>query len=163
PDVLTVAKGLANGLPIGATLAKDAVADLFQPGDHGSTFSGGPVVCRAALAVLKTLSPDRLRRIARTSRIFEEELERWGRELSPIRAVRGVGFMWGIELDRPGAAVVDLCRKDGLLVNCTAEKVIRLLPPYCLTEKEIRRGLSVLKRNLELFFQKTSQGRIENP
>jgi predicted acetylornithine/succinylornithine family transaminase len=148
PDVLTVAKGLANGLPIGACLARPAVADLFKPGDHASTFSGGPVVCEAGLAVLEVLSPRMLARVAALGRLIGRELEGWRKELPFIREVRGLGLMRGIELDRPGAGVVARCRDAGLLVNCTADRVIRLLPPFILTDAEARAGLRILKKAL---------------
>jgi acetylornithine/N-succinyldiaminopimelate aminotransferase len=149
PDVLTLAKGLGNGLPIGACVAKAPVADLFSPGDHGSTFSGGPAVCRAALEVLKVLTPDMLARIKALGDLFLKELSSWKGSLPAVKNVRGLGLMLGIELDRPGAPVVAACREAGLVVNCTAERVIRLLPPFCLTDGEVSDGLAVLKTALK--------------
>jgi predicted acetylornithine/succinylornithine family transaminase len=148
PDIFTLAKGLANGLPIGACVARPAVADLFGPGDHASTFSGGPVVCQASRVVLKALTPQMLRRIRILGERFRREIESWKKEIPSIRSVRGVGFMWGIELDRPGADLVMACLKDGLLINCTADRVIRLLPPFCLSDQDVVRGLSILRKNL---------------
>ncbi len=149
PDVLTLAKGLGNGLPIGACLARTPVADLFSPGDHGSTFSGGPAVCRAALEVLKVLTPGMLARVKSLGDLFLKELSSWKAELPAVKNVRGLGLMLGIELDRPGAPVVAACREAGLVLNCTAETVIRLLPPFCLTDGEVSDGLSTLKRVLK--------------
>jgi acetylornithine/N-succinyldiaminopimelate aminotransferase len=149
PDVLSIAKGLGNGLPIGACLAKDEVADLFKPGDHGSTFSGGPVVCAAALEVLKALTPAFLSSVEKKGRRMLEEISSWKAGIPAIRSVRGLGMMLGVELDRPGAPVVDACREDGLLVNCTAERVVRLLPPLILSDREVAAGLAILKRNLK--------------
>jgi len=146
PDVLTMAKGLANGLPIGATIARPEVADLFKPGDHASTFSGGPVVCRAAQAVLKALTAAQLKRIAFLGRRFLDEISSWKKDVPSIVAVRGLGLMIGIELDRPGGGIVDACRESGLLVNCTADRVIRLLPPFILTDAQASAGLAVLKK-----------------
>jgi tRNA(Arg) A34 adenosine deaminase TadA len=117
PDVLTVAKGLANGLPIGATLARPDVADLLKPGDHASTFSGGPVVCRAGLAVLSALTPELLSRVGALGARMRGEIAGWKKEVPGVKTVRGEGLMIGIELDRPGAAVVEACREAGLLVN----------------------------------------------
>jgi len=148
PDVLSLAKGLANGLPLGATVAKTEVADLFGPGDHGTTFGGGAVVCRAGLAVLKALTPAQLRRVEALGKMFLREFAAWQKEIPAIRQVRGLGLMLGIELDRPGAPVVKKCREDGLLINCTAERVVRLLPPFCLLDGEVKKGLGILKRAL---------------
>lgn len=149
PDVLSIAKGLGNGLPVGACLAQNAVADLFKPGDHGSTYSGGAVVCRAALEVLKALTPALLERVRGMGQRFIDEISAWKKEIPAIKNVRGLGLMVGIELDRPGASVVDGCREDGLLVNCTADKVIRLLPPLILSDAQFSDGLAILKKNLQ--------------
>jgi predicted acetylornithine/succinylornithine family transaminase len=149
PDVLTVAKGLGNGLPVGACIAQARVADLFAPGDHGSTFSGGPVVCRAALEVLKALTPAALERIAALGRTFLKEMSSWTKEIPAVKGARGMGLMLGLQLDRPGAPVVAACREAGLIVNCTAETVVRLLPPFCLTDAEVSDGLSILKTALK--------------
>ncbi len=157
PDVLTAAKGLANGLPLGATLARRPVADLLGPGDHGSTFSGGPVVCAAALEVLRLLTPKALARARALSKLFHEELRSWQGELPLIREVRGLGLMLGIELDRPGAEAVRLCRERGLIVNCTAERVIRLLPPLVLSEGQARQGLKILKMALRCLSDRTAR------
>lgn len=146
PDVLSVAKGLANGLPLGATLAKEPIADMLKPGDHGSTFGGGPVVCRAALAVLKALNPPLLRKVGALGRAFKREIESWKKDVPAIKVVRGLGLMIGVELDRPCAPVVKKCREAGLLVNCTADRVVRLLPPFCLTDAELKKGLALLKK-----------------
>ncbi|HRY28552.1 MAG TPA: aspartate aminotransferase family protein [Elusimicrobiota bacterium] len=148
PDVLTVAKGLANGLPIGATLAQKKTAALFGPGDHGSTFGGGAVPCGAGLAVMKALNAGTLARVRRLGRLFREEFEKWQEEMSFIKEVRGAGCILGLELRIPGGDVVAFCRERGLLVNCTAERVIRLLPPFCLTDAEAAHGLRILKEGL---------------
>ncbi len=149
PDVLSIAKGLANGLPIGATLARPEVADLLKPGDHASTFGGGPVVCRAALEVLKALDAAQLDRIRDLGKEFLSEISSWKSEIPAIKIVRGLGLLVGIELDRPGVSVVDFCRENGLLVNCTAEKVVRLLPPFILTDAQVAEGLAILKKALK--------------
>jgi acetylornithine aminotransferase len=145
PDVLIAAKALANGLPIGATIARPDAADLLQPGDHASTFGGGPVPCRAALAVLAALDEARLARVRALGDLFFGEINSWRKTMPFIRDVRGAGLMIGIELDRPGAPVVARAREAGLLVNCTADRVIRLLPPFVLTDPEARKGLAVLQ------------------
>ncbi|HOW28733.1 MAG TPA: aspartate aminotransferase family protein [Elusimicrobiota bacterium] len=146
PDVLTSAKGLADGIPIGATLAKPAVADLLKPGDHASTFGGGPVVCAAALAVLDILTPAYLKRIRQTGEEISRRLMEMRSRNPVITDVRGRGLMWGVQLDRPGDAVVPFCRENGLLVNCTAGNVIRLLPPFCVGKKEIDRAMDLIEK-----------------
>lgn len=148
PDVLTSAKGLANGLPIGAILAKKEVADLLQPGDHASTFGGGAVPCRAAQAVLAALRPSALARARRVAGRMRREIESWKATMPFVTEVRGAGHMLGLEIDRPGADLVTRARENGLLINCTADRVLRLLPPLILTEAEARRGLALLKKTL---------------
>jgi predicted acetylornithine/succinylornithine family transaminase len=149
PDVLSIAKGLANGYPIGATLAKPEVADLLKPGDHASTFGGGPVVCRAAQEVLKALSTEQLRRVETLGQRVRDEISSWRSVCPAIKDVRGMGLMIGVELDRSGVPIVEACREAGLLVNCTAETVVRLLPPFVLTDAEAAEGLSILKDALK--------------
>lgn len=149
PDVMAIAKGLANGLPMGALLARGEIADLIRPGDHASTFGGGAVPCQAALAVLKQITPSLLSGVNRLGDLIRKEVTGWKSEMPYIKAVRGAGLMVGIELDRPGADVVPAARKKGLLVNCTADTVIRLLPPFVLTRAETLRGLALLKTALK--------------
>ncbi len=148
PDVMTIAKGLANGLPVGAIIARSALADLLHPGDHATTFGGGAVPCRAALAVLKQLTLKTLVRVEKLGRLFREEIDSWKKEMPAIRDVRGAGLMIGIELDRPAADVVKACREAGLLINCTADRVLRLLPPLVLSDQEAKQGLKILRSNL---------------
>jgi acetylornithine/N-succinyldiaminopimelate aminotransferase len=145
PDVMSIAKGLANGLPMGALLARGEIADLIGPGDHATTFGGGPVPSQAALAVLNQIVPSLLSDVNRLGTLIRQEITEWKTECPFIKEVRGEGLMIGIELDRPGADVVHSARKAGLLINCTAGNVIRLLPPFVLTRPQILRGLKLLK------------------
>lgn len=149
PDVMSIAKGLGNGLPIGAILARGEIADLIRPGDHATTFGGGAVPCQAALAVLRQLTPSLLSDVKRLGALMRREISGWTVEMPFIKDVRGVGLMVGVELDRPGAAVVPAALEKGLLVNCTADTVIRLLPPFVLSRTETRRGLALLKSVLK--------------
>jgi predicted acetylornithine/succinylornithine family transaminase len=149
PDVMTLAKGLGNGLPIGAIVARESVAALLRPGDHASTFGGGPVPCQAALAVLRQLTPSLLSDVKRLGKLIRKEIAGWSFPF--VKEVRGAGLMIGIELDRPGADIVPAALQKKLLVNCTADKVIRLLPPFVLTRKETLRGLAILKSVFETF------------
>ena len=140
PDVVTLAKGLANGVPIGACLARGEAAQVFQPGSHGSTFGGNPLACAAALAVIDTVEREGL--TARAAelgvRMLSEFQARLG-GLPGVRAVRGLGLMLGIELDRPCGELVGRALERGLLINVTAGKVIRLLPPLIISDDEAQR------------------------
>lgn len=148
PDVVTLAKGLANGVPIGACLARGAAAEVLGPGSHGSTFGGNPLACRAARAVLETLDRDDL--IANAAEQGAYLLEGFRAALADVPRVvevRGRGLMLGIELDRPCADLVVAALEAGLLINVTAERVIRLLPPLILARAEadqLIEGLSAL-------------------
>lgn len=137
PDVMTLAKALGNGVPIGACLTSGAAAAAFTPGSHGSTFGGNPLACRAALAVVDTLRREQL--VERAGCLGDRMLAALRRELAgcaPVQAIRGKGLMIGIALDRPCAELVKQALEHGLLINVTAEKVIRLLPPLILTDAE---------------------------
>ncbi|CRI65298.1 Acetylornithine aminotransferase [Thiocapsa sp. KS1] len=153
PDVVTLAKGLANGVPIGACLARGAAAEVFGPGSHGSTFGGNPLVCRAARAVLETIVAEGL--IANAAEQGAYLLDGFRDALAHVPGVvdiRGRGLMLGIELDRPCADLVGQALEAGLLINVTAERVIRLLPPLILARPEadqLLQGLSgLIKRYL---------------
>lgn len=138
PDVMTLAKALGNGVPIGACLARGAAADLFAPGNHGSTFGGNPLACAAALAVCQTMSQQRIwDQAARLGEQLVDELGAALADLSGVRDVRGLGLMIGIELDRPCGELVGRALTDGLLINVTANNVIRLLPPLVLSAEQL--------------------------
>ena len=137
PDVATLAKALGNGVPIGACLARGKAAEVMQPGTHGSTFGGNPLACRAAIAVLEVLEQEQLVRHAAT--LGEQLLAGFTAALSGlegIKEIRGLGLMIGIELDRPCTELVSKAMEQGLLINVTAERVVRLLPPLITTEKQ---------------------------
>ncbi len=132
---MTLAKGLGNGVPIGACLARGPAAELFGPGSHGSTFGGNPLACRAALAVLETLQSEGLP--ARAAVLGEHLLAGFRARLQGVAGVvdiRGRGLMVGIELDRPCPELVGQALARGLLINVTNDKVIRLLPPLVLQD-----------------------------
>lgn len=138
PDVVSLAKGLGNGLPIGANLVAGAARDLFSPGTHGTTFGGNPLVCRAALAVLDVMQEEALcEQAARQGELLRNRLnERLGHRDGVI-AVRGRGLMLGVELDRPAGELVMAALERGLILNVTAERVIRLLPPLIVDDAEV--------------------------
>jgi acetylornithine aminotransferase len=137
PDVMTLAKGLGNGMPIGACLARGAAAEVFAPGNHGSTFGGNPLACRVALTVLDIVESRQL--VERAGVLGEHMLKgfqaRLG-ELPGVVSIRVSGLMIGIELDRPCAELVSLALERGILINVTADKVVRLLPPLIISDAE---------------------------
>ena len=137
PDVMTLAKGLGNGMPIGACLARGDAADLFQPGNHGSTFGGNPLACAAGLAVVETLQEQDL--AARAEELGLRMLTAFELALGDqeyITDIRGLGLMIGIELDRPCGELVGMALERGLLINVTAVNTIRLLPPLVLGDDD---------------------------
>ena len=137
PDVMTLAKGLGNGVPIGACIARGAAAEVLQPGTHGSTFGGNPLVCAAALAVIETIERDAL--VKRAADLGASMIKGLTQALSDNRAVtaiRGHGLMLGIELDRGCYDLVKIALAQGLLINVTADKTVRLLPPLILSDDE---------------------------
>lgn len=137
PDVVTLAKGLANGVPIGACLASGTAADALGPGSHGSTFGGNPLACRAALSVLDTLEREDL--ATRASVLGDRIIDGLDTRLNGIagvRDIRGRGLMIGIELDRPCPELVTSALERGLLINVTAGSVVRLLPPLIIDDDQ---------------------------
>jgi len=154
PDVITLAKALGNGVPIGACLARGEAAELFGPGSHGSTFGGNPLACAAALAVADTMEEERLWERAATlgDRLLAGFRERLG-GLEGVTDIRGRGLMIGIELDRPCGELVGRALDEGLLVNVTADTVLRLLPPLVLGDDEAERLLDGVSRLVETFLQ----------
>ena len=145
PDLLALAKGLAGGLPMGAVLAREPVASAFEPGTHGSTFGGNPLSCAAALVVCRrVLGGHLVEEAARRGRYLAAQLRERLRGVPIVRDIRGIGLMVGIELKEPGAAYVESCRRRGLLINCTAECVLRLLPPLIVAERHCRAAGAIL-------------------
>ncbi|MER5490781.1 acetylornithine transaminase [Streptomyces sp. NPDC002454] len=144
PDVVTLAKGLGGGLPLGAVLAFGPAAELLRPGQHGTTFGGNPVCCAAGLAVLDTLAgEDLLANVKRQGAALREAIESWGHPL--VRRVRGAGLLLGIVLTEPRAAQVQRAAQDaGLLVNAPAPDVVRLMPPLNLRDDEAEAFLQAL-------------------
>ena len=155
PDVMTLAKGLGSGVPIGACLAAGAATGTFAPGNHGSTFGGNPLACRAALTTLDVIEQDGLmqRAVSVGERIrlgIAAAIAKAG--LTSVKEIRGRGLMIGIELDRPCGELVAKALEAGLLINVTAERVIRLLPPLVMTDNEADQlvaGLATLIGNFE--------------
>jgi acetylornithine/succinyldiaminopimelate/putrescine aminotransferase len=145
PDIMTLAKALANGIPIGAMLCREEVAAALTPGTHGSTFGGTPFVTSVALATLTTVLADKLpEHAARMGDVLMDGLRGLQRELSTVRQVRGRGLLIGVELSHPVGPVVDGCRERGLLVLSAGERVLRLAPPLIVQAADCRRALDVI-------------------
>jgi len=140
PDIMALAKGLAGGFPMGAILAKDAVAAAFQPGTHASTFGGNPLACAASVATIETLLEDGflLDHCRRIGKYFKDNLEKLKRDFpSCIAEVRGLGLLIGMELTKTCGPIVESCTARGILINCTSGNVLRFTPPLIVAEKEI--------------------------
>ena len=145
PDVMTLAKGLGSGVPIGACLAKGAAAELFKPGNHGSTFGGNPLACAAGLATLEAIESQNL--CAQASEIgtfIREGLNQQLAGTTGVVNIRNAGLMIGIELDRPCGDLVKLALERGLIINVTADSVVRLLPPLIMTRDEAQQVVDML-------------------
>jgi acetylornithine aminotransferase len=158
PDVLTLAKALGNGVPIGACLARGPAASVLGPGSHGSTFGGNPLACRAALAVLETLETESL--IERSARMGAYLLDGFQHTLGGregVADIRGLGLMLGIELERGCSGLVGQALNAGLLINVTAERVIRLLPPLILQRAEAKLLIEKLSMLVAAFLNKPAE------
>jgi acetylornithine/N-succinyldiaminopimelate aminotransferase len=154
PDIVVVAKPLAGGLPLGAFLAREEFAAAFSPGLHGSTFGGGPLVCATGLTFLDTVERKRLfANVRARGAELHAGLKQLAVKFDFIREVRGEGLMLGVDLDVEGAPYVAEALKQGLLINCTHEHILRLLPPFILTAEQVKEGLS----KLESVFTKTER------
>jgi acetylornithine/N-succinyldiaminopimelate aminotransferase len=147
PDIMTIAKGLGGGVPIGAMLATDRVASGFQPGNHASTFGGNPLVCAAAVATIDVLLEDGfiLDQCNRMSKHFIGKLEGLKEEFpNLVTEVRGKGLLLGIELTTDVAPIVRACLEKGILINCTSSNVLRFIPPLIVQKKDIDQLIDVL-------------------
>lgn len=146
-DIITLAKGLGGGLPIGAILCNEKLADTFTPGDHGSTFGGNPVVCAGALAVLEQICNDELLLSVKAKGKFIRQVLTEAK-LPLIKNIRGLGLMIGIEVSCPPAEIQKKALEKGLLVLTASKNVVRLLPPLTISESEIKKGLDILLKCL---------------
>lgn len=154
PDVMTLAKSLGNGVPIGACLAKGIAANMIQPGSHGSTFGGNPLASRAALAVIEVLSKQKLH--TKAAKLGAEMLARFKSELSEfdgVISVRGKGLMLAIELDRECAQLVNMALEEHLLINVTSENVIRILPPLIIDHDTAQQIIEKVVRIVKAFLK----------
>src|SRR3989344_3801973 len=145
PDILTLAKALGSGFPIGAFVARKRIADTLQPGTHGTTFGGSPLACAAGLATFDAIKKEHLLQNARRMGIYLfKKLQELKEKHSVIREVRGIGLMTGLELGREGKNIYKACLKRGLLINCTQGNVLRIMPPLVVSKQQIDRGIKIL-------------------
>lgn len=146
PDLLTLAKPLAGGLPMGAVLVSPAIASAVQPGDHATTFGGGPFVASVALHVVERLSdPDLLANVRACGAVLEDALRSLAERSGRIRSIRGRGLLWGIDVQEPAGEIVARAREAGLLVCTAGEHTVRLIPPLVVSREEIVRAVGLLE------------------
>ncbi|MFN7169854.1 MAG: aspartate aminotransferase family protein [Candidatus Omnitrophota bacterium] len=146
PDMMTLAKSLGGGLPIGAMVAKEEIADYFKPGMHASTFGGSPLVCKTALAVLEAIERENLlKNCYEMGDYLKGKLKMLKEKFNFIREIRGMGLMLAMELDILGKPIVEECLKRGLLINCTQDKVLRIMPAINVKKKEIDKAVKILE------------------
>ncbi len=149
PDVMTLAKSLGGGFPIGAMVAKKEIADTLQPGTHATTFGGGPLACAASLAVFESIEKEKLlNQTVVLGAYLVKKLQALQKKFTIIREIRGTGLMIGVELTVEGKAIYEECVKRKLLINCTQGNVLRIMPPLVVKEKEIDRALEILEEVL---------------
>jgi acetylornithine/N-succinyldiaminopimelate aminotransferase len=149
PDMIALAKPLGLGIPLGAVILNEKVAAAIQAGQHGTTFGGGPLACRASLEYFKILEDEKmLMQIRKVGRYFKSRLEEL-KDLPVVKDVRGEGLMLAVELTVPGKEVVKEMLKQGFIFNCTHETVLRFLPPFIITEKQIDKFVKALRPVLE--------------
>ncbi|WP_457666777.1 acetylornithine/succinylornithine family transaminase [Thiolapillus sp.] len=157
PDVMTLAKALGNGVPIGACLANGKAADLFAPGNHGSTFGGNPLACAAGLAVMEQLTGNKLwEQAARKGEALASGLAQKLDGMEGFVEIRSLGLMLGIQLDHPCAELVGLALEKGLLINVTADSVVRLLPPLIISDEQIGQLVDQLSSLISGFLEAES-------
>ena len=158
PDVMPLAKGLGSGVPIGACLAKGVAAQLFKPGNHGTTFGGGPLVSVAALRTLEIMEEENLLANAtQMGAIMKAEFQKALAGVAGVKEIRGMGLMMGIELDRPCGDIVNMALETGLFTNVTQDSVIRLLPPLILNEIEAREIVARLAPVIKSFLSQATK------
>lgn len=149
PDIVTVAKPLAGGLPLGAVIANEKFAEAFTPGIHGTTFGGGPLVCAVALEFLNTIEDEDLfENVRERGAEIKEGLEKLQARFDFIREVRGEGLILGLDLSIEGGPIVEEALRQGLIINCTHEHILRFLPPFIIRTRQVREFLNIFSKAL---------------
>jgi predicted acetylornithine/succinylornithine family transaminase len=147
PDMLTLAKPLAGGLPMGAVLVTDEIAETIKPGDHGTTFGGGPLVAAVATHVLDRVSdPKLLRAVRENGAWLGEQLDALARRSGKVRAIRGTGFIWGLDVVEPANEIVKRGWEEGLLALTAGDHTLRILPPLVMDRDDLSRGVAILEK-----------------
>jgi acetylornithine/N-succinyldiaminopimelate aminotransferase len=155
PDLMILAKGLGGGLPIGALVAKTAIADTFRPGMHATTFGGSPLITKAALGALKGIVKDHmLKNTQAMGRYLLKEMNTLKKDFACIEDVRGIGLMLGIQLNRDGKAVYEACLDNGLIINCTQGNILRLMPALNVTKKQADKAVFIIRKVLNQITQR---------
>ena len=145
PDIMTLAKALGGGMPIGVMMAKKEIADLLRPGMHASTFGGSPLVCKAALSVLRAIRKEKLLNKAEDSAVYlNKKLAFLKDRYKTIKELRGLGLMLGLDLNIDGSAIAGACLKKGLIINCTHRTVLRMMPALDVSKKQIDKAVKIL-------------------
>ncbi|MBF0478188.1 MAG: aspartate aminotransferase family protein [Candidatus Omnitrophica bacterium] len=151
PDLMILAKALGGGLPIGALVVKEKYSDVFKPGMHASTFGGSPLVCKAALGAFKAIHTGKMLKNAKVmSKFLLNGLNELKKKYNCIVDVRGLGLMLGMELNIEGAPIVKACLDQGLIINCTQGKVLRIMPALNVTERQAKKALYILDKVLKM-------------
>jgi acetylornithine/N-succinyldiaminopimelate aminotransferase len=164
PDIVTVAKPLAGGLPLGALIANEKFAAAFSPGMHGTTFGGGPLICATALEFLNVIEDDGLlENIRARGAELRAGLEKLAARFDFMREIRGEGLILGVPLSMDGAPFVEEARKRGLLINCTHERILRLLPPFIIRSRDVAEFLRKFETALAHGWKKTKTSAAESP
>lgn len=149
PDVMTLAKSLGGGMPIGAFVVARKYCEILQPGTHGSTFGGSPLACAAGIATFQAIHEEKmLKNAVEMSAYFRQKLEDLKSKSALIREIRGLGLMLGVELTKPGAEIVDKCRAQNLLINCTHQTVLRIMPAINVTKTQIDKAVAIIAKAL---------------
>ncbi len=149
PDIVAIAKPIAAGLPLGAFIAREEFANAISPGQHGTTFGGGPLACRVALEFLTIVEEEKLLdNVNKVGAYLQQELKAVAEKSAAAKEVRGRGFIQGINLEIPARPIVDAALAEGVLFNSTQDTVVRFLPPFLLEEKHVDKGIRVLKKLL---------------
>jgi acetylornithine/N-succinyldiaminopimelate aminotransferase len=162
PDIVTIAKPIAAGVPLGAFLSKDSFASAISPGQHGTTFGGGPLACRVALEYLAIVDEEHLlENVSQVGGYLHQQLQEFVDKYAAVREVRGRGLMQGLVLDIPARPLVEQGLAEGVLFNVTQDTVLRFLPPFLLQEKHVDKGIRVLKKLLGKKRKKTENARSE--